>query len=254
MTTYAMNQEHRGVELYFDRKPEQNTLSALKVNGWRWNGLKKCWYNKQSDKTIEFAQTISEGKEPAAASKTEPKSNNSPAYHKKVSDYISLETYEKRLAIIMDKSSRAKHETETRKAEMIRYHMENFNTDCEYSNLTKNIRQAIVAKSIKMDPDFFEFKYQAIWAELPVIEGLKPGKKYSATWGYDQTNITTATHYGKAFGLDVLVTGGFGHGDVLLKRIDKNERFSESCMNFSPNTYTDKEIIETNTYASYFGH
>lgn len=250
---YSLNQEHHGVELFFDSKPEPIMLDALKANGWRWNGIKKCWYNKQSEKTIELAKSLTNGKETTTTTEAKPAVNTSPAYHKKVSDYISLETFEKRITELYHKG-RHNSMDDTYKNQAIKYALSNYDSSNEYSNLSKNIRQMIVAKSIKMDPARFEERYQAVWDELPTIEGLKPGKKYSATWGYDQTNITTATHYGKAFGLDVLITGGFGHGEVLLKRIDKDGRFSEGCMYFSPNTYTEKEIQETNEYASYYGH
>jgi hypothetical protein len=97
-------------------------------------------------------------------------------------------------------------------------------------------------------------KYAAVWDKLPIITGLeKSDRVYSASWGYDQTQITIATWYGRAFGFDVLITGAFGGGEVLLKRIGMDDRFSEGCMDFYPNTYTDEEINDTNTRAAYCG-
>jgi hypothetical protein len=250
--TYALNHEHNGIELYFDSKPDQAILSTLKTSGWRWNGPQKCWYTKQTEKALELAKTIAEGKAPEAAPET-PKTS-AITYHKKVSGYISLETYQQRLSALYDQHNRQRDPENKYKESSIREDLKNYDTEKPYYGLAKQIRHAIVAKSLNMSADRFPARYQAVWNELPTIKGLKPGKVYSASWGYDQTNITTATHYGRAFGLDVLVTGGFGSGDILLKRIDKDGRFSESCMNFSPNTYTDEEIQETNTYASYFGH
>jgi hypothetical protein len=249
--TYALNHEHNGVELFFDSKPAPSMLATLKAGGWRWNGIKKCWYHKQSEATISMARDLSDGKEP------DPKTTEAPqaiTYHKKVSDYISLDTYRERLEKILSDSENYYARSDSEKQAIIQSALRDYDSDREYHGLSEQIRHAIIAKSLKMDSKCFPLQYRAIWPELPTIKGLKPGAVYSATWGYDQTNITTARHYGRAFGLDVLITGGFGSGDVLLKRIDKEGRFSESCMHFSPNTYTPEEIKETNEYASYFGH
>jgi hypothetical protein len=250
--TYTLNQEHNGVELFFDSKPSPSTLSTLKTGGWRWNSIKKCWYNKQTDTTISTARDLAEGKEPTQAPKTA--APQSVTYHKKVSDYISLDTFRERLEKILRESGNYYATREAEKQAIIQSALKDYDSEKEYHGLTEQIRHAIIAKSLNMESKRFPLQYRAIWPELPTIKGLKPGAVYSATWGYDQTNITTARHYGRAFGLDVLVTGGFGSGDVLLKRIDKNGRFSESCMHFSPNRYTAEEIKETNEYASYFGH
>lgn len=41
-----MNEEKHGEELYFDNKPNYETINILKKNGYRWNNSKKCWYRK----------------------------------------------------------------------------------------------------------------------------------------------------------------------------------------------------------------
>lgn len=61
MTTYLLNQELNGVEIYFKGKPATEILTELKENGFRWNRNKLCWYAKQSEKTITTAQTIANG-------------------------------------------------------------------------------------------------------------------------------------------------------------------------------------------------
>lgn len=53
-----LNEELNGVELYFEDKPSQEILTTLKSNGYRWSGKKFCWYAKQSPKTLELAQSI----------------------------------------------------------------------------------------------------------------------------------------------------------------------------------------------------
>ena len=66
------------------------------------------------------------------------------------------------------------------------------------------IRQAIIYKSLGLSLDEFranshELRYKAIWDLLPVVEGLKidRSKAYTASWGYDQTNIDIAYELNK---------------------------------------------------------
>ena len=63
MATYTLNRELNGIELYFESKPAQAVIDVLKEARWRWHKAKKCWYNKQSEKALEFAQRVAEGKE-----------------------------------------------------------------------------------------------------------------------------------------------------------------------------------------------
>ena len=62
-TTYMLNQEFNGIEIYFDSKPAQAIIDTLKNARWRWHRAKKCWYNKQSDSTLAMAQNLADGKE-----------------------------------------------------------------------------------------------------------------------------------------------------------------------------------------------
>jgi len=252
-TMYALNTKLNGVELYFDEKPERAIIETLKANRWKWHNAKKCWYTKNSEKSLSIAKSIASGE----AKQIEETQRKSVAYYKNISDYITKDEYEKSLR---EYYSDETHTTNAQKEEYIRYSLEKtYTSEDKYHNLSKYIRQAIIWKSLGMPADKFQsngdnHKYNAIWHKLPVIEGLKAtGKVYSAMWGYDQTQITTATHYGKAFGLDVLITGAFGRGEVLLKRIPQDGKFSEGCMYFTPNRFSAKEIEETNTYTAYNG-
>ena len=56
------NNECNGIELYFEEKPLKNILDMLKLNKFRWHNLKKCWYAKNTDKNIEVANKIMDGK------------------------------------------------------------------------------------------------------------------------------------------------------------------------------------------------
>jgi hypothetical protein len=60
MSAVAMkiNEELKGIELYFASKPDQNVLTNLKSNGFRWSSFKKCWYTKQSEKALKVANSL----------------------------------------------------------------------------------------------------------------------------------------------------------------------------------------------------
>jgi len=257
MTNYTINSELNGIEIYFDTKPLNDIITSLKNNHWRWHNTKKCWYAKQTPEALELAEAITSGQQIEQEEKQEQPKNV--AYYKNISDYITKEEFKQALQEYY-KDNKSGRFTQEEADRCIKYALENYyQTESKYQNLTEYIRQAIVWKSIGGTIEKFRcngdnVKYFAIWDKLPTINNLKKtNQKYSAMWGYDQTQITTATYYGKAFGLDVLITGGYGSGDVLLKRIAKDGTFSESCMYFSPNRFTDEEIQETNEYVMYHG-
>lgn len=45
--TIKPSTEHGGSEIYFKAKPAQKVRDALKAAGFRWHGVKLCWYNKK---------------------------------------------------------------------------------------------------------------------------------------------------------------------------------------------------------------
>lgn len=61
--TMTLNSALNGIEITFPEKPSQNTLTALKTNGFRWHGKKKVWYAKQTPERLTVAQEITDGKE-----------------------------------------------------------------------------------------------------------------------------------------------------------------------------------------------
>ena len=63
MNTFTLNQEHNGIEIIFDDKPNFETRAALKENGFRWHRKKALWYAKQTPERIELAQSIVKGEE-----------------------------------------------------------------------------------------------------------------------------------------------------------------------------------------------
>ena len=56
------NAEKKGIELYFDNKPEQNIIDMLKANKFRWHNIKKCWYAKESLAILEVIENIKKRK------------------------------------------------------------------------------------------------------------------------------------------------------------------------------------------------
>ena len=63
MTSYKLNNEKNGVELYFNACPSEETRNTLKSNGWRWSKFGGCWYNKQTPENIQLAQSFANGEE-----------------------------------------------------------------------------------------------------------------------------------------------------------------------------------------------
>jgi hypothetical protein len=53
-----LNDKLNGIELYFTGKPSEGTRELLKENGFRWSKYNKCWYSKQSDKSMLFAESL----------------------------------------------------------------------------------------------------------------------------------------------------------------------------------------------------
>lgn len=64
-----INEELKGIELYFNRKPQQNVLDDLKTNGFRWSNYKKCWYTKQSERAFQIANSLTAGEKTVSAIK-----------------------------------------------------------------------------------------------------------------------------------------------------------------------------------------
>ena len=58
MCTITLNNELKGIELSFASKPTAEILTAIKNAGFRWHNIKKIWYAKQNEKTLNFANSI----------------------------------------------------------------------------------------------------------------------------------------------------------------------------------------------------
>lgn len=59
MCKVLLNNELNGIELYFEGKPSLEVREEMKVNGFRWNGKKVCWYAKQNEKSLALGQKLS---------------------------------------------------------------------------------------------------------------------------------------------------------------------------------------------------
>ena len=54
------NQKLKGVEVYFETKPDYKVITALKNQKFRWHQVKKCWYNKDTTEIQAFLHTLTE--------------------------------------------------------------------------------------------------------------------------------------------------------------------------------------------------
>lgn len=59
-TTYRTNEEHKGIEIMFDAKPNEEVRASLKENGFRWHKQKKLWYAKETEERLSLAQRIAD--------------------------------------------------------------------------------------------------------------------------------------------------------------------------------------------------
>lgn len=53
-----LNEDKNGIEIYFTAKPSEEVRNNLKSNGFRWSKYNQCWYAKQNENTINFANTF----------------------------------------------------------------------------------------------------------------------------------------------------------------------------------------------------
>ena len=61
MTTYTLNKEHNGIEIYFDGKPSEAIRDSLKSLKYRWHSVKKCWYAKETPERLDLAKSLTDG-------------------------------------------------------------------------------------------------------------------------------------------------------------------------------------------------
>lgn len=53
-----LNEDKNGVEIYFSNKPSEEVRNNLKSHGFRWSKYNKCWYAKQSENALNFANSL----------------------------------------------------------------------------------------------------------------------------------------------------------------------------------------------------
>lgn len=58
MPVIKYDDEHNGIEIYFEEKPSEDILEKLKSNGWRWHRQKKCWYAINNSLNLSTANEI----------------------------------------------------------------------------------------------------------------------------------------------------------------------------------------------------
>ena len=57
------NEEFKGLEVSFEKKPSTKVLNQLKQNGFRWHSKKKVWYAKETKERYNFLQSLDENVE-----------------------------------------------------------------------------------------------------------------------------------------------------------------------------------------------
>ena len=61
MCTMAINNQFNGIELTFESKPTNEIRETLKNLGFRWHGVKKLWYAKNTAERMALATQLSGG-------------------------------------------------------------------------------------------------------------------------------------------------------------------------------------------------
>jgi hypothetical protein len=56
--TVQKNEVHNGVEVRFSDKPDLDTISSLKGQGFRWSFRQRLWYAKYTESRMEWAQKL----------------------------------------------------------------------------------------------------------------------------------------------------------------------------------------------------
>lgn len=221
--------------------------------------LNKVYYSPFLKSFISYNEITSEDiTEILNTTNTEKKTNTKKIeYYKNLFDYISVEEYQDFILNYYSDFEKLpnwykfRHQTiqediEAYQREQISWFNEAINKwGKEYFKLTY-IRHAIVSKSLGLEKEEFSrfnangdgLRYIAIWDKLPIIEDLKIDKSqaYTASWGYDQTNVDIAYLLNKkVFGLDVAIVTT-NHNNIMFVRVKHNEKyfnFGDGVRNFS---------------------
>lgn len=56
--TITQNDEKQGIEIRFSKKPAQEIIDKLKQHKWRWSNRQKCWYIKNTQANLAFAESL----------------------------------------------------------------------------------------------------------------------------------------------------------------------------------------------------
>ena len=205
----------------------QKTAQSLKTIKCYYSSFKKGFISKNEITASMIDELLNSSNEPTAATTTtarEKATTTKIEYKKLFTDYLTVEQALIKALEHSEKVTRNRVYTKEEYYKGLKNDIENlYNGKRDYSNELQYIRQAIIYKSLGLDKADFNangsnFYYNAIWDLLPIIEGLSVTDEYfSASWGYDQTNIDIAFRLNKkVFGLDCFKELD---GNILLKRV-----------------------------------
>jgi hypothetical protein len=187
-------------------------------------------------------------------------------YFKNLLDYITIEEYKDFLQQYakenLHKSWTYRHGYFKTNDEALQIYTKELFDNLEHSmqydsfgDISYYIRETIIHKSLgltledKIDLNGDGIYYAAIWDKLPIIEGLEvTDEAYTASWGYDQTNIDIAYRLNKkVWGLDVLKCNtSYSYYLVRIKDTSKpNNYFAFSDKNGVRNFRRDLKPLKT---------
>ena len=61
--SYALNEEHNGIEITFSEKPGDIIRDEPKKNGFKWHNVKKVWYARNNAERLELAERLASREE-----------------------------------------------------------------------------------------------------------------------------------------------------------------------------------------------
>ena len=77
--------ESKSIRIYFERRPIEEKLQQLKLNGWRWNRTMHYWFHYNSSENLKLAKLITKSEDRIPVKKTYDVKKNKPVNHAKYS-------------------------------------------------------------------------------------------------------------------------------------------------------------------------
>ncbi len=85
-STYTINNNYHGIEITFDGRPSAEIRAQLKAAGYRWHGVKRLWYARNTTDTLNLARVLCGDTESVEELNTAPVEPTTNAYGVQVGD------------------------------------------------------------------------------------------------------------------------------------------------------------------------